>query len=146
MPAVAVGLLPGIAAWGAFMLKQGLRAAGVGVPGGREMGVWLEGAIDALDISARGLFALEQGFLFSAMILAAITVEILEHRFGRAARWCLAAAALSWVGLIHAYGWSGGDTVVRLGLGAGAPWAAAYVVAAVLLAAVPWIGRAATRD
>ncbi|HEX7598525.1 MAG TPA: NCS2 family permease, partial [Polyangia bacterium] len=29
-PAVAVGLLPGIAAWGALMLKTGLRAAGMG--------------------------------------------------------------------------------------------------------------------
>jgi AGZA family xanthine/uracil permease-like MFS transporter len=29
-PAVAVGLLPGIAAWGALMLKTGMRAAGLG--------------------------------------------------------------------------------------------------------------------
>ena len=33
-PAVVVGLLPGIGAWGALMAKNGLRAAGLGGPGG----------------------------------------------------------------------------------------------------------------
>ena len=33
-PAVVVGLLPGVAAWGALMAKNGLRAAGYGTPGG----------------------------------------------------------------------------------------------------------------
>ncbi len=33
-PAVVMGLLPGIAAWGVLMAKSGLRAAGVGAPGG----------------------------------------------------------------------------------------------------------------
>ena len=34
-PAVVVGLLPGVAAWGALMAKNGLRAAGVGIAGRR---------------------------------------------------------------------------------------------------------------
>ena len=34
-PAVVVGLLPGIGAWGALMAKNGLRAAGLGGPAGR---------------------------------------------------------------------------------------------------------------
>ncbi len=34
-PAVVVGLLPSLAAWGVFMAKSGLHAAGLGVPGGR---------------------------------------------------------------------------------------------------------------
>ena len=33
-PAVVVGLLPGIGAWGALMAKNGLRAAGLGGTGG----------------------------------------------------------------------------------------------------------------
>ena len=33
-PAVVMGLLPGVGAWGALMAKNGLRAAGVGAPGG----------------------------------------------------------------------------------------------------------------
>ena len=34
-PAVVVGLLPGIGAWGALMAKNGLRAAGLGSAGRR---------------------------------------------------------------------------------------------------------------
>ena len=37
-PAVVVGLLPAIGAWGALMAKNGLRAAGVGTPGGPPFG------------------------------------------------------------------------------------------------------------
>src|SRR6185369_1836352 len=33
-PAVVLGLLPGVGAWGALMAKSGLRAAGYGAPGG----------------------------------------------------------------------------------------------------------------
>ena len=119
------------------MLKQGLRAAGMGGPTGAQFSPALETSINALDIAARGLFALEQGFLFTAMILAATTVEIIERRFARAAAWCLVGAVLSWIGLIHAYAWNGGDTVVALGWGSGAPWSAAYVCAGVFLLAVP---------
>jgi len=137
--AVAVGILPGIAAWGAFMLKQGLRAAGMGGPTGVPFSPRLEASINSLDIAARGLFALEQGFLFTATILAAITVEIVERRFTRAAAWCLVGAALSWIGLIHAYAWNGGDTVAALGWGSGAQWSAAYACAAVFLLAAPFV-------
>jgi len=140
-PAVAVGLLPGIAAWGAFMTKQGLRAAGAGTPDGPAFAPSLEPMLDRLDIAARGLFSLEQGFLFTAMILAAMTSEIIERRFKRAAAWSIAAALLSWCGLIHAYGWTRTDTVVRLGWGVGAPWALAYGASAVFLLAVPWLTR-----
>jgi AGZA family xanthine/uracil permease-like MFS transporter len=139
--AVAVGILPGIAAWGAFMLKQGLRAAGMGGPGGPGFTPALEQSINALDIAARGLFALEQGFLFTAMVLAAITVEILESRFVRAACWCGVGAALAWIGLIHAYAWSSGDTVVALGWGAGAEWAVAYLAAGLFLLVAPLFTR-----
>jgi AGZA family xanthine/uracil permease-like MFS transporter len=136
---VAVGLLPGIAAWGAFMLKQGLRAAGVGTPAGPPFGAALEPAINALDVSARGMFALEQGFLFTAMVLAAITAEIIEQRFRAAAAWAAVAAAFSWFGLMHAYAWTPGDTVIHLGAGTGTPWAVAYAAVAVFLLAVPWL-------
>jgi len=140
-PAVAVGVLPGIAAWGAFMLKQGMRAAGTGTPGGPPFGEQAEQAIGALDIAARGAFALEQGFLFSAMILSAATVEIIERRFAQAGAWTLTAAGLSWFGIIHAYGWTPGDTTVVLGWGAGRDWAVAYFAAACVLCVMPVITR-----
>jgi len=140
-PAVAMGLLPGIAAWGAFMLKQGLRAAGTGAPGGPTFGPPVADAIDSLDIAAHGLFALEQGFLFTAMILSAATVEIIERRFERAALWMVAAAGFSWVGLMHAYVWTAGDTAVALGWGTGAAWAVGYLVTALVLLSMRWVTR-----
>ncbi len=135
--AVAVGLLPGIAAWGVLMLKVGLRAAGTGLPGGPPFSPSLEAAIAGLDVAGRGAFALEQGFIFTAMVLAATTAEILDRNFRRAAAWCLGASALSFVGLMHAYAWTPGDTVVSLGWGTGASWAVSYLGAAAVLLLVP---------
>jgi AGZA family xanthine/uracil permease-like MFS transporter len=137
--AVAVGLLPGIAAWGTLMLKTGLRAGGVGMPSGPPFSSSLEGTLAGFDVAARGAFALEQGFIFTAMILAAVTAEIIDRRFAHAAAWCAAAAALSFFGLMHAFLWTPGDTIVALGLGTGAAWAGAYAMAALILLAVPYV-------
>lgn len=109
--AVVMGILPGIAAFGSLMAKNGLRAAGVGMPGGREFGPWLVEAFLGSDTWISGAFALEQGFIFTAMIISAATVEIIERRFARAAAWSAAAAALSVAGIIHSYGYTPGDAV-----------------------------------
>ncbi len=140
-PAVAVGLLPGIAAWGAFMLKQGLRAGGAFTSTDPGTGARIEGAIAALDLAPRGVFALEQGFILTAMVLAATTAEIIDRNFLRAAAWLAVAAVLSWLGLIHAYMWTGGDSVVALGWGAGSRWALAYAASALLLCVLPYVSK-----
>ncbi len=136
-PAVVVGLLPGVAAWGALMAKNGLRAAGMGLPGGPPFSEALIPAFLASDTWIHGAFALEQGFIFTAMILAAVTVAVLERRFRVAALWCLVAAALSTLGLMHSYAWTPADTVVSLT--PAWPWAAGYVVMAAIFFVAPWI-------
>ncbi len=103
-PAVVMGLLPGVAAWGALMAKSGLRAAGVGSPGGPPFSPALIDAFQASDTWIHGAFALEQGFIFTSTVLAAATVCIIERRFTHAALWCGAGAGLSAAGLMHAYG------------------------------------------
>jgi len=113
-PAVVVGLLPGVAAWGALLLKNGLRAAGMGSPGGAAFGPDLIDKLLSADVWAQGVFALEQGFILTSMILAAATAEVIEQRFGRAAVWCASGAALSAVGLIHSYRFTPADTAVSL--------------------------------
>jgi adenine/guanine/hypoxanthine permease len=112
-PAVVVGLLPGIGAWGALLAKNGLRAAGIGGSAG--------GFTDALvmefqknDVWIAGAFALEQGFLFTAMLLSAAVVGVIERRWTVAAAWCLCAAVLSATGLMHSYQWTYADTTLRL--------------------------------
>jgi AGZA family xanthine/uracil permease-like MFS transporter len=132
-PAVAVGLLPGIAAWGALMLKTGLRAGGAS----DTFSPALLPKLSQHDVAAHGAFALEQGFLLTSMIWAALTVEIIERRFGRAALWALGGAALSLLGLAHGYTFAPADTVQDLALGKAWPFALAYA----LLAGLLFLGR-----
>jgi AGZA family xanthine/uracil permease-like MFS transporter len=136
-PAVVIGLLPGIAAWGALVAKNSLRVAGLGTPD-NPITPELVPAFQQADLFITGAFALEQGLIFSAMILAAMTVYIIEQKFGLAALWAIAAGVLSWLGLMHSYHWTGADTVMALGWGAGASWAVSYFLLALLLIYVQW--------
>lgn len=136
-PAVVVGLLPGVAAWGALMAKNGLRAAGMGAPGGSVFSEQLIPAFLASDTWIHGVFALEQGFIFTAMILATVTVFLIERRFHAAGAWCLAGALLSVLGLLHSYVFTPADTAVSLT--PAWPWAAGYGLMALVCFAAPWI-------
>lgn len=140
-PAVVVGLLPGVAAWGVLQLKNGLRAAGVGLPGGPPFGENLIPALLASDTWAHGAFALDQGFILSAMILSAATVAVIERRFALAGAWCAGAAALAALGLLHSYRFVASDTAVALV--PAWPWAAAYALMAALFLAARWLTRPA---
>jgi AGZA family xanthine/uracil permease-like MFS transporter len=136
-PAVVMGLLPGIAAWGAFMAKSGVRAADYG---GEPMPAFTESMLarfQQADIWIGGAFALEQGFIFTAMILAAMTVTIIERDFIKAALWSGAAALLSALGLIHSYRWTPGDTA--LSLTPAWEWAAAYALMGLIFISARWI-------
>ena len=114
--AVVVGFIPAFAAWGALVVKNALRSAGYGSPGGpvfsdamlawfRRDNFWIEGA-----------FALEQGFIYCSLILAAVTVYIVDRKFVTAARWCLFGAAMSLLGLMHSWKFSASDTVISIPL------------------------------
>lgn len=138
-PAVVVGLLPGVGAWGALMAKNGLRAAGLGVPGGPAFSPALVDAFARSDTWIHGAFALEQGFIFTSMILAAATVAVIERRFYVAAAWCAAASALSATGIMHGYRFTDADTVGDLT--PAWPWAAGYAMMAALFALAPTLTR-----
>jgi AGZA family xanthine/uracil permease-like MFS transporter len=112
-PAVVVGMLPGIAAWGALMAKNGLRAAGLGGPAG-PFGESLIAEFQKSDTWIHGAFSLEQGFLFTSMLLSAAVVAVIERRFTVAAAWCALAALLSASGLMHSYQWTFADTALSL--------------------------------
>ncbi len=139
-PAVVVGLLPGIAGWGALIAKNALRAAGLGTPEKPFTPALIE-QFKLSDTYIHGAFALEQGFIFSAMILAGITVYIIERKFRQAAYWSAIAAIISWLGLMHSYRWTIADTVVNLGWGTGAPWAIGYLLLTILFFYVDWQER-----
>jgi AGZA family xanthine/uracil permease-like MFS transporter len=136
-PAVVMGLLPGIAAWGAFMAKSGVRAADYG---GNPMPPFDEAMLTRFrqaDLWIDGAFTLEQGFIFTAMILAALTVAIIERDFIKAALWSGTAAVLSALGLIHSYRWTPGDTA--LSLTPAWEWAAGYALMGAVFLSARWV-------
>jgi AGZA family xanthine/uracil permease-like MFS transporter len=157
MPAVAVGMIPALVAWTSLVIKTGWRSAGYGTTGELVLSPALIEAAHTNNFFVDGGFALEQGFIYSAMILAAMTVHILNRQFVKAAGWSLSAAALSALGLMHAWQFTPGDTVVHIPLldrlasqGGSASfvelvpaweYALAYGVVALLLLVAPWVTR-----
>jgi len=137
-PAVVVGMLPGIGAWGALMAKTGLRAAGMGSPS-KPFSEALIGEFLKSDTWIQGAFALEQGFLFTSMLLAAAVVGVIERKWTVAAAWCIVAALLSAAGLMHSYQWTSGDTA--LWLKPAWPFAIGYTAMAALFFTARWTTR-----
>lgn len=96
-PAVAFGLFPAVAAYGVTVVETTLRTAGKN---------WLDLGLEAFNahgLLIGGMLALERGFIVNSMVLAALVVGIIERKFRTAAIWALVAAALSFVGVIHAF-------------------------------------------
>ncbi len=107
-PAVAIGLFPAIAAWGSTVVEGAFRVSG---------GLTIQQALTQLE-PARGLFAvdtqvngfllhgliaIERGYIFTCMILAAIAAFLVDRRFFRAGTWSLVASVFTAVGLMHAF-------------------------------------------
>lgn len=136
-PAVVLGLLPGIAAWGAFMAKSGVRAADYGTGPMPAFSETMLMRFQQSDIWIHGAFALEQGFIFTAMILAALTVAIIERHFIKAALWSGSASLLSACGLIHSYRWTLSDTA--LSLTPAWEWAIAYALMGLIFLMAKWL-------
>jgi AGZA family xanthine/uracil permease-like MFS transporter len=124
-PAVALGLVPALAAW-ALLLVQGALAAG-----GSSLAALGENAV-VQGYALPGILALNQGFILSSMIWAAIAVCLIDGAFVKAALWGLAGAGLSLVGIIHTYRIAGNDVLQHYGWTVGWPYAVGYVMAAIL--------------
>ncbi len=103
-PAVALGLFPAIAAWGATI------AVGVfGVAGGVTVQSMIEHSAEAEvgGFLLHGLITLERGYIFTCMVLAAIGATLVDRRFFGASVWALVGAVVTLLGLSHAYQISG---------------------------------------
>jgi len=138
-PAVVVGLLPGLGAWGALMAKNGLRAAGLGGPAG-PFSAALVGEFLKTDTWIHGALALEQGFLFTSMLLSAAVVAVIERKWFVASAWCAVAALLSATGLMHSYQWTQDDTVLKLP--PSWPFAIGYATMSLLFLSAKWTTEA----
>ncbi|MGE5191193.1 MAG: NCS2 family permease, partial [Deltaproteobacteria bacterium] len=107
-PAVAIGLFPAIAAWGSTVVEGAFRVSG---------GLTIQEALSQTDrghglvgsdtlvngFLLHGLIAIERGYIFTCMILAAIAAFLVDRRFFRAGTWSLVGAAFTALGLMHAF-------------------------------------------
>lgn len=138
MPAVAVGLVPAVAAYTANIMKGTLVVAG-GIAGLDFFQPSInESFIAVRSIYSEGLFALAQGYLFTCMILTAATISLIDRQFNRAAFWFLTGAVLAGLGFTHAHRFMPGDVIGSLGLTLNS-WTIGYVIMAAIAAAMPYI-------
>jgi AGZA family xanthine/uracil permease-like MFS transporter len=122
--AICAGFLPTLAAWALLLVNTTLRAGGS----------TLETALPHFgsDLHLKGVIALSQGFVFSAMIFSAILVHTIERQLDRAGLWCLLAALLSYFGVIHAFRIGPLGVENDFGLGTGQAYALPYAGMAIL--------------
>lgn len=137
-PAVVLGLLPAIAAWGWLLVEM----TQLGLKAGHELpwSATLPRVVTILGETSLpyvwGLLSLKSGFMFSAMFLSAIVVFLIERRFARAALWSLLASIFTLGGLMHSYSLT--PTAVREEIRPGFAWeaAAGYLAISVIFAAL----------
>jgi AGZA family xanthine/uracil permease-like MFS transporter len=132
---VAFGFIPTLAAWLMLNMETALRAGGLDWAGAatklQDQGFWVE-----------GLFALDQGFIVTSMIFAALLVYAAERQWLRVAAWSLLAAGLAFLGVIHAYEITPLGVQAKFGWNASPKFALAYLGVAVLALGLRQWGRA----
>ncbi len=143
-PAVVLGYAPRHRRVGSVDgQKCGLHAA---TDGGSRLDCFSDALIAEFaksDVWIHGAFSLEHGFLFSAMLLSAATVCVIERIWVAAAGWCAVAALLSAAGLMHSYQWTVDDTVLKLT--PAWPFAAGYAVMALIFFSAQWTTEGGNR-
>ncbi len=105
-PAVAIGLFPAIAAWGVV-----IAVGAASVAGGTTLQSLLAGNPQQglSGFPLHGLLVMDRGYIFTCMILAAVTAFLIDRRFYTAAVWMVIAGLLTLVGLMHAYSLTGNN-------------------------------------
>ena len=135
--AVALGLLPALAQWATTLADTIARKAGSSLFAlAPKMGG---------DLALGGLIALGQGSLLTSMLWCAALALIVQRRFLASAGWVAALAALSALGVIHAYalGPEGVESIIRWGAVPQFAWA--YTAGAMFLLACAWWSRREAR-
>lgn len=136
--AVAFGFIPTLAGWLLLQIETTLRVAGTDL--------FSTASNFGSQIYIHGVMALSQGFIISSMLFAAILVYVSEHKFRLAQLWCLAAALLSFFGVIHAYELTALGVEGRLGINMSPAFSSAYLGCAVLLWFLGRFGSVENRD
>jgi adenine/guanine/hypoxanthine permease len=128
--AVGLGLVPALAAWALVLVETTVRVAG--------STLYEVSTRFGSELYLHGMIALNQGFLLTSMILAAMLVQVIERRFLKAALWAGIAALFSWTGLIHAYDLTPAGVQYKFGFGAAPDFAFIYALGALGLLGLHW--------
>ena len=131
--AVALGLMPALAAWALLLIETTLRKAGSSL---YDVAPRFGG-----DLYVYGIISLSQGFMLTCMILSAMMVFVVERQFIKAALWTATASVLSFFGVIHAYVLTPEGVQNKFGFGAAKAYALVYLIAVLLLIALYYYNR-----
>ena len=123
---MAIGLIPCLAAW-AFLLIEGTASVA-----GKNL-LEIAEQLKTRDIYIHGIIALNQGFIITSMIYAAVTVQIVDRKFKNAAYWLVAAALLSFTGVIHGFALTEKGLDTLIGFNIATDFAILYVITALLV-------------
>jgi AGZA family xanthine/uracil permease-like MFS transporter len=127
-PAIVLALVPQIAAWGKLQIDSALGAAGTSAAA-----VGFD-KLDQTGVLYQGLEILGGGATLAGIVLASITVFIIERDFTKAAAFAAAGAVFTFFGLIHAE---------ALGIGRTPSMVISYLgIAVILLACSKYAGLA----
>jgi adenine/guanine/hypoxanthine permease len=94
-PAVALGLMPAITAWGVNLLRQFINSSG-----GKSTAESNRIISEALP-QLKGMLTFSEGALLSAMFLSAVAVYLIEKDFLRSFYWTIPLVVCSYFGFIH---------------------------------------------
>ena len=142
-PAVALGLVPSLAAWGTIVVSQTVGAVGAATSDGSVA----HRAFENLDVFVAsglqlpGLIALSQGFMLSSVVWAATAVCLVERRLTQAGVWMGVGAVMAFFGFIHVGEISVEGNLYSLGFATGARWAVGYALAAIFFVVVSHVNR-----
>ncbi|MDD2723522.1 MAG: regulator [Methylovulum sp.] len=117
-PAIILALMPHLAAWGKLQIDNALGAAGTSAAT-----VGME-ALGKVGVLYHGLEVLGGGAILGGLMLGAIASFVIERKLMKAAIFAFAAAACTFVGLIH------GEAI---GFGQSLPVAFSYLMVALIL-------------
>ena len=142
-PAVALGLVPSLAAWGTIVVSQTVGAVGVAISDGSVAHRAFENlnVFVSSGLQLPGLVALSQGFMLSSVVWAATAVCLVERRLTQAGVWMGVGAVMAFFGFIHVGEITVSGNLYSLGFATGAKWAAGYALAAVFFMIVSHINR-----
>ena len=132
--AVIAGILPGIGAFCALIVKRVLGATDYGTVEQPYTHQLIETMTRDGNLYAKGVFALEQGWIYTSVLFAASTVAIVDKRFFSFLAWLAAAGLLALTGIIHNFKIL--DSDITSGLGPAWNWVLGYALTLSIVALI----------